>query len=94
MDADASGLQPSLPSDCYCTPDSFATDRRTILARDWFCAGRAEQLRDAGDHLLVDVAGESVLVVRDKTGELHAHYNVCRHRGARLCDPDTDARWG
>ncbi len=83
MDADASGLQPSLPSDAYRTPESFATDRRTILAREWFCTGRTDQIPAPGDHLVLDIAGESVLVVRDKAGTLYAHYNVCRHRGAR-----------
>jgi Rieske 2Fe-2S family protein len=34
----------------------------------------------------VDVAGESVIVVRTKAGELRGFYNVCRHRGSRLCD--------
>jgi Rieske 2Fe-2S family protein len=32
------------------------------------------------------VAGESVIVVRDKAGEIHAFYNVCRHRGTVLCE--------
>jgi Rieske 2Fe-2S family protein len=94
MDTHASGLQPSLPSDAYRTPESFAADRRDILARDWVCAGRTDDIGEPGDHLVAEVAGESVLVVRDKAGALHAHYNVCRHRGARLCDPGSDARWG
>jgi glycine betaine catabolism A len=34
--------------------------------------------------LVVEVLGESVLLVRTKEGEVRAHYNVCRHRGARL----------
>src|SRR5262249_2847772 len=28
-----------------------------------------------------------------KTGELKAHYNVCRHRGARLCVASEEERW-
>jgi Rieske 2Fe-2S family protein len=40
------------------------------------------------------VAGENILLVRGRDGALHAHYNVCRHRGARLCDAGNDARWG
>ena len=32
------------------------------------------------------MAGESVIVVRTKAGELCGFYNVCRHRGSRLCD--------
>ena len=33
---------------------------------------------------LVDLLGEAVLVTVDADGELHAHANVCRHRGSQL----------
>ena len=33
---------------------------------------------------LVDLLGEAVLVTVDAAGELHAHANVCRHRGSQL----------
>jgi Rieske 2Fe-2S family protein len=91
---DGPGPQQSLPSDAYRTPAAFVADKTTIFDREWVCAARAEDVPEAGDHLVLDVAGESVLVVRDKAGAIHAHYNVCRHRGARLCDADNDARWG
>ena len=32
-----------------------------------------------------EVAGESLIVLRDKTGTVRAFFNVCRHRGTRLC---------
>jgi Rieske 2Fe-2S family protein len=87
-------LERSLPSSAYLTAESFRSDKSAIFDREWFCAAREEDLREAGDHLTLDIAGESVLVVRTKAGEIKAHYNVCRHRGARLCDPENDARWG
>ena len=37
----------------------------------------------------IDVGGESLLLVRGADGELRGFYNVCRHRGSRLCDPET-----
>ena len=87
-------MEQSLDSTAYLTADAFAQDRSAIFARQWFCAGRDEDLPQAGDHLVLDVAGESVLLVRDKTGALYANYNVCRHRGSRMCDAANDARWG
>jgi len=80
-----SGLQRSLPSSCYLTEEAFAHETERIFFREWICAGREEQLLNPGDHLTLNVFGESVLVVRTKQGELKGHYNVCRHRGARLC---------
>jgi Rieske 2Fe-2S family protein len=36
-----------------------------------------------------EVAGESLIIVRDKSGEVHGFYNVCRHRGTRLCEDES-----
>ena len=69
----------------YHAPDVFAAERERIFARDWICAGRTEQLERAGDFVLADVAGESLIVARGADGRLRAFYNVCRHRGTRLC---------
>ena len=77
-------LQKSLPSAYYHAEEIFAREKERIFAREWFCAAREEQVACPGDYLVLNVAGESVLVVRDKNGEVKAHYNVCRHRGARL----------
>lgn len=51
----------------------------------WICAGRTAEIAGSGDFVLREVAGESVIVIRDENGELRAFYNVCRHRGTRLC---------
>ena len=77
-------LQKSLPSAYYHSEEIFAREKERIFAREWFCAAREEQVARPGDYLVLNLVGESVLVVRDKNGEVKAHYNVCRHRGARL----------
>lgn len=41
---------------------------------------------EAGDFFVVDRAGESLIIVRDDAGGIRAFFNVCRHRGTRLCD--------
>jgi len=48
--------------------------------------GHASRVAKPGDYLLASVAGESLIVVRDESGAVHALYNVCRHRGTRLCE--------
>jgi len=83
------GLEPTLPSSWYLEDRYFQLEKEHIFFSDWVCVGREEQLPIPGDHQVLDLYGESVLLLRNREGELRAFYNVCRHRGARLC-PGTD----
>jgi Rieske 2Fe-2S family protein len=85
-------LERTLPRDAYFADAVWRLEKERIFAREWVCAGREEQLPSAGDYLVLDVAGESVLVVRTRAGELRAYYNTCRHRGCRLVLDSSDAR--
>lgn len=76
----------TLPGRDYWAPEVYELDQERIFYRHWFYAGRAERLSAPGDLLVADVAGESIIVIRGKDDELRAFYNVCRHRGSRLCD--------
>jgi Rieske 2Fe-2S family protein len=75
----------TLPRACYVSPAVFADEQERISSRLWNCAGRASSLRQPGEYLVRDIAGESILVVRGVDGPLRAFFNVCRHRGTRLC---------
>jgi glycine betaine catabolism A len=55
-------------------------------ARPWVCVGRAENVPEPGAYVLAEVAGESIILLRDRSGVVRAFYNVCRHRGTRLCE--------
>jgi glycine betaine catabolism A len=70
----------------YCDDEVFAAERERIFATDWVCVGREESLATTGDYFVATVADESLIVVRDGDGALHAFYNVCRHRGTRMCE--------
>jgi Rieske 2Fe-2S family protein len=83
-------LETSLPSYAYTSPETYAAELDKIFSRTWTVVCRAEDVPNAGDHQVVELAGQSVLIIRDKSGALHAFHNVCRHRGARLC-PAADA---
>jgi phenylpropionate dioxygenase-like ring-hydroxylating dioxygenase large terminal subunit len=82
------GLEPTLPSSWYYAEDIYALERERIFCREWLCVGREEELPAPGDFLVRDVVGESIILVRNRQGVLRAFYNVCRHRGARLCRTD------
>jgi Rieske 2Fe-2S family protein len=77
--------QRTLPGRYYVSPDVYGEEAERIFARRWLCVGREAELVQPGDYVLRSVAGESVIVVRGQDGAVRAFYNVCRHRGTRLC---------
>ncbi|HEY9514686.1 MAG TPA: Rieske 2Fe-2S domain-containing protein, partial [Gemmatimonadaceae bacterium] len=79
----------TLPGEYFTSSAIFAEEREKIFARRWLCVGREARLAAAGDYFLQDVLGESIIVVRDDDGRTNAYYNVCRHRGSRLCEAET-----
>lgn len=83
----------SLDQAFYTHPAIFERDRERVFRNHWFMAGHASQIPKAGDYLLFELAAESIILVRDAEGAIHAHYNVCRHRGSRvLLAPAGNAR--
>src|SRR5689334_13311376 len=83
-----SAFEASLPRGAYVDEAFLDLERERIWWSEWIAVGREEQLPNAGDFLAVDIAGERVIVVRDRAGGLHAHYDLCRHRGSRLTTAD------
>jgi glycine betaine catabolism A len=81
-------FEASLPRAAYVDPAFLDLERERLWWREWVVVGREEQLREPGDFLAADVAGERIVVVRDRAGALHAHVDLCRHRGARLTTAD------
>src|SRR2546426_5796747 len=78
--------QRTLLREYYTAPEIYGEEMERIFCRRWLCAGRAAELADPGDFVVRTVAGESLIVVRGQDGAVRAFYNVCRHRGTRLCE--------
>ena len=70
----------------YVSPEVFAWEHERIFAREWICVGRLEQIERSGDYFVATIAGESLIITRDQAGAVHAFFNVCRHRGTRICE--------
>lgn len=69
----------------YSDPAVFSVDRERVLDRLWHLAGHVSRIPDSGDYFLFRLCGEEIIIVRGNNGAIHAHYNVCRHRGSRIC---------
>jgi Rieske 2Fe-2S family protein len=82
--------KPTLAGADYVSEAIYADERERIWFDRWVCIGRTEEIANAGDYLVRDLAGESILIARNRAGELRAFYNVCAHRGTKLLD-ETEA---
>jgi phenylpropionate dioxygenase-like ring-hydroxylating dioxygenase large terminal subunit len=76
----------TLPQRYFISPEILAEEQESIFSTQWVLVGHQSQIAKAGDYFTTEVAGESLIIVRDKRGTIHGFYNVCRHRGSRLIE--------
>ena len=79
----------TLPREYYISPEIYGEELEHIFLRRWLCIGREDRLTNPGDYVTQEVGKESILVLKDRDGGYRAFYNVCRHRGTRLCEEHT-----
>ena len=75
----------TMPGEYYTSPDILAEESERLFPRLWHCAGRVSRLAEPGSYILRTIAGESLILVRGRDGRLRAFFNICRHRGTRIC---------
>jgi choline monooxygenase len=85
----------TLASRFYNDPAILEIEKSRIFRRTWQLVGTLTQacgeldgvkrsISDAETFFTADVAGEPIIVVRDKQGTLRAFSNVCRHRAGPI----------
>jgi len=81
---DARALSPEF----YLGQAAHDFDQSKILASGWQIVGPSDLVAESGDHIVRDIGGKPILVVRNAEGRLNGFYNVCRHRAGpvALCD--------
>lgn len=77
---EARGLLPRL----YTDPAVYEAEKEKIFRREWMPVFHQSTVPNPGDYRVVDLAGESLLFVRDEDGTLRCFRNICRHRGAKV----------
>jgi Rieske 2Fe-2S family protein len=76
----------TLPGEYFVSPEIFAREQAAIFSKHWLLVGHQSQIAKAGRYIVQRVSGESLIVIRDKTGKIHGFFNVCRHRGTTLIE--------
>jgi len=89
-----SHTEATLPYTCYVNETIFALERQHIFLKEWTLVAREEEIRGPGDSLVLDVYGESIVLLRNLEGRLRGFHNVCQHRGTRICPAAKEAATG
>ncbi|WOF23452.1 aromatic ring-hydroxylating dioxygenase subunit alpha [Microbacterium betulae] len=85
-------LLPTLAGGYYTDPAVFAQEQERIFEQSWFCVVHGSDIPDPGDYRLVQVGREQLIVSRNRRREVRAFFNVCRHRGMRVCTEEAGTR--
>ena len=85
----------------FVSPEIFAEEQEKIFSTQWMLVGHQSQIAKPGDYFTAQVGPpssdygatglgpESLLIIRNKDDKVHGFFNVCRHRGTRLCEDNS-----
>jgi nitrite reductase/ring-hydroxylating ferredoxin subunit len=84
---DSNPVRPDfVPASDYISKEFLRLENERMWPRVWLMACRVEELQQPGSFLTFDIVRDSILLVRQHSGEIKAFHNVCQHRGRRLKD--------
>jgi phenylpropionate dioxygenase-like ring-hydroxylating dioxygenase large terminal subunit len=70
----------------YTDPDLFAGELEKIWYRTWVFVGHESEVPAPNDYVVKSIGPQSVVMTRDKKGQIHLLQNRCTHRGNLVCD--------
>ncbi|MEJ6691318.1 MAG: Rieske 2Fe-2S domain-containing protein [Paracoccaceae bacterium] len=82
----------AMPPGVYTSDTFHDAELENVFKRSWFCVGRASALANTGDYVTCELAGQPIIVLRNKDSILRAYSNVCRHRMSTLLHGRGNAR--
>jgi phenylpropionate dioxygenase-like ring-hydroxylating dioxygenase large terminal subunit len=72
----------------FLDPKTKADEEAKLWNKVWLIAGVASDIPQPGDWFRFDIGPQSLIIARSHDGEVHALYNVCKHRGNELMQDD------
>ena len=70
--------------DVYVNEQVFDLEMDRIFGHAWVYVGHDAQVPNADDYWTTLIGKESVVMTRDKSGQIHVLFNRCPHKGARI----------
>ena len=62
----------TLPPWCYTSEEFYQREVDRIFGRAWNFVGREDQIPHPGDYFTLEMFGESFILIRDRSGSIHA----------------------
>ena len=75
----------SLDQRFYKDMSIFDLEKHNIFYNSWIFIGHESQIPNKGDFFVYKLLDEEIIVLRNKENKVKAFFNVCRHRGSRVC---------
>jgi phenylpropionate dioxygenase-like ring-hydroxylating dioxygenase large terminal subunit len=71
---------------------SFEAECEHVFSRHWIAVARHDDLANPGDFVTFQIGNDPLVILRDRTGELRAYPNVCRHRSMTIVEGSGNAK--
>ncbi|MEX2307944.1 MAG: aromatic ring-hydroxylating dioxygenase subunit alpha [Pirellulales bacterium] len=76
----------TLPGEFYSSELVYRAELDRIWRQGWLFVGHGCEIRNPGDYFTFAIDVDSLIVIRNDDGQIHALWNVCRHRGTQICE--------
>jgi phenylpropionate dioxygenase-like ring-hydroxylating dioxygenase large terminal subunit len=85
---DRAPSQMRIPLSAYTDESRFASERRAVFLESPIAIALSLEVPEPGDFQTQTVMGVPLLITRDRDARVHCFINVCRHRGAKVCQQE------
>ena len=69
----------------FTDPRLFELEMKHIFEGNWVYLAHESQVAGVNDYLTTQIGRQSIVIARNRDGQLNAFINACSHRGAMLC---------
>lgn len=77
-------IKQTIPYHSYVDPETLEVEKKKIFHKSWMMVGHLSEVEKVGDFFTFDLAGEPLIITRNKDYQLSAMYNICPHRGTKV----------
>jgi phenylpropionate dioxygenase-like ring-hydroxylating dioxygenase large terminal subunit len=77
-----------VPLERYTSREFHDLEVEHVWRKTWQMACREEEIPEVGDHVVYEIASDSLVIVRSAPDRIQAFFNACLHRGRQLREHD------